>query len=102
MAISSITFSLTEKPEAFGRTTAESLSLGTPVIGYNHGGTGEILKKWFPSGLVEPFMINEAADKVAMFLQNTQIVPPKNPFPLQNMLDSTINIYQEISDEKHK
>ena len=65
-------------------------------------GPGEILKKWFPSGLVEPFMINEAADKVAMFLQNTQIVPPKNPFPLQNMLDSTINIYQEISDEKHK
>ena len=27
-------------------------------------------------------MINEAADKVAVFLQNTQIVPPKNPFPL--------------------
>ena len=102
MAISSITFSLTEKPEAFGRTTAESLSLGIPVIGYNHGGTGEILKKWFPSGLVEPFMINEAADKVAVFLQNKQIVPPKNLFPLQNMLDSTINIYQEISDEKHK
>ena len=47
-------------------------------------------------------MINEAADKVTVFLQNTQIVPPKNPFPLQNMLDSTINIYQEISDEKHK
>lgn len=102
MAISKVTFSLTQKPEAFGRTTAESLSLGTPVIGYNHGGTGEILKKWFPSGLVNPFMINEAADRVAMFLQEPQIVPPENPFPLQNMLDSTIKIYQEISDEKHK
>ena len=97
MAISSITFSLTEKPEAFGRTTAESLSLGTPVIGYNHGGTGEILKKWFPIGLVKPFMIDEAADKVAIFLQTQQQVPSNNPFPLQNMLDSTINIYNEVA-----
>ena len=102
MAISSITFSLTQKPEAFGRTTAESLGLGTPVIGYNHGGTGEILKKWFPIGLVKPFMIDEAADKVALFLQNPQFVPSNNPFPLQNMLDSTINIYNEVSYAKNK
>ncbi len=102
MAISSITFSLTQKPEAFGRTTVESLSLGTPVIGYNHGGTGEILKKWFPNGLVKPFMIDEAVDKVALFLQSPQIVPFKNPFPLQDMLDSTLNIYNKLSDVKNK
>lgn len=102
MAISSITFSLTQKPEAFGRTTAESLSLGTPVIGYNHGGTGEILEKWFPVGLVKPFMIDEATDKVAWFLQKPQVVPLTNPFPLQNMLDSTINIYSKIADAQNK
>ena len=102
MAISSITFSLTQKPEAFGRTTAESLSLGTPVIGYDHGGTGEILRKWFPMGLIKPFMIDEAADKVALFLQSPQIVPSNNPFPLQSMLDRTIDIYSKISDAENK
>ncbi len=29
--------------EAFGRVTAESINAGTPVIGYNRGGTSEIL-----------------------------------------------------------
>ena len=47
-------------------------------------------------------MIDEAVDKVALFLQSPQIVPFKNPFPLQNMLDSTLNIYNKLSDAKNK
>ena len=62
----------------------------------------KILEKWFPIGLVKPFMIDEAVDRVALFLQSPQIVPLKNPFPLQNMLDSTLNIYNKISDAKNK
>ena len=38
-------------PEAFGRTVIESIKLGVPVIGYDHGGVGEQLKHVFPSGL---------------------------------------------------
>ena len=100
MSISSITFSLTSKPEAFGRTTAESLSLGTPVIGYDYGGTGEILRKWFPIGLIEPFNMKEALERVRLFLTSPPKVPIENQFPLQNMLDETIHLYQKTFEIK--
>ena len=38
MSISRIVFSLSKEPEAFGRVSLESLSLGIPVIAYSHGG----------------------------------------------------------------
>ena len=53
MSISDITFSLSSLPEAFGRTVIESIKLGTPVIGYNHGGVGEQLKIIFPEGMIK-------------------------------------------------
>lgn len=52
-AISSIVLSLSSTPESFGRTVAEALSIGTPVVGYNHGGVAEILAAQFPVGAVE-------------------------------------------------
>jgi glycosyltransferase involved in cell wall biosynthesis len=42
-AVSTLVLSLSAKPESFGRTVLEALSLGVPVIGYDHGGVGEIL-----------------------------------------------------------
>ena len=44
--------SLTEKPEAFGRVIVESLSLGTPVVAYDHGGAAEQLEIMLPSGRI--------------------------------------------------
>ena len=51
--ISDIVFNLSLKPEPFGRTTIEAISCGTKVIGWDHGGTKEILENLFPNGLVE-------------------------------------------------
>ena len=58
LAVSDIACSLTTEPEAFGRTTIEALSVGTPVVGYDYGGTGEILRAVYPAGLVP---VGEAA-----------------------------------------
>jgi len=44
--------SVSQKPESFGRTVAEALAVGTPVVGYDHGGVGEILQALYPSGRV--------------------------------------------------
>ena len=41
-SISDIVLSLSTKPESFGRTVLESLRLGVPTVGYDHGGVGEI------------------------------------------------------------
>ncbi|MCP4045220.1 MAG: glycosyltransferase family 4 protein, partial [Gammaproteobacteria bacterium] len=51
MAASSLVFSLcSDPPEAFGRIVPESLSLGIPVIAWNHGGVAEVLQEMFPAG----------------------------------------------------
>lgn len=97
MAISSIVYSLSREPEAFGRTTVEALSLGVPVIGYNHGGVGEQLAAILPEGGVPTGNIMIAAEKTARWLD----VPPRLPadwsFTLEKMLDSTLDVYEKVA-----
>lgn len=50
MAISHLVLSLSSQPESFGRTVLEALSLGVPVLGYDHGGVGEVLHGMYPQG----------------------------------------------------
>jgi len=52
-AVSDVVLSLSTKPESFGRTVLEALSLGVPVVGYDHGGVGEILEALSKKGLCE-------------------------------------------------
>ena len=51
--ISDIVYNLSQTPEPFGRTMIEAIACGTKVVGWNHGGASEILKKLFPQGLVD-------------------------------------------------
>jgi glycosyltransferase involved in cell wall biosynthesis len=51
-AWSDLVLQLSDKPEAFGRTVVESLCSGRPVLGWNHGGVGELLRELFPQGAV--------------------------------------------------
>ncbi len=96
MASSDILFSITNEPEAFGRTTAEALCLGKPVIGYNHGGTGEILRQVFQQGIIPVGDIESACDRIVQ-IRNTDAIPEdNNPFTLKRMLDSTLAVYYEL------
>jgi len=93
---SDLVLSLTQQPESFGRTTLEALTLGTPVIGYGHGGVGEILDQLLPEGMVQ----FGQTDAVAQKIQNWAKCPPTpnavNPFTLQQMLEGTVGLYQEL------
>jgi glycosyltransferase involved in cell wall biosynthesis len=97
MSISTIIMSLSAEPEAFGRTALESLSLGVPVIGYDHGGTGEILEKIFPAGMITKHDVKAAAELILDFMKSPPLVPDKNPYTLQQMLDRTVGIYEELA-----
>jgi glycosyltransferase involved in cell wall biosynthesis len=99
LSISSIVMSLSNAPEAFGRTVLESLCLGVPVIAYAHGGTVEILNALFPSGLIPANNIDAAITRANTFVDHAPSVPDNNPFTLQRMLDSTIALYESISSE---
>jgi len=95
LSISSIVFSLSTEPEAFGRTTIEALSLGTPVIGYNHGGVKEQLEGLFPEGAITVGNLGEAATKVREWLSDP-VRPSRNQlFTLDLMWCQTLNVYQK-------
>lgn len=96
LAVSACAFSLTGAPEAFGRTTIEALSLGVPVIGYDHGGTGEILREVFPAGLVAPGDIGAAAERCAAFLAQRPAVPEVHPFTTERLQAATLAVYTAL------
>ena len=54
-AASDLVLQVSRKPEAFGRTVIEALSVGRPVAGWAHGGVGELLHELLPAGAVAPF-----------------------------------------------
>jgi hypothetical protein len=54
-AASDLVLQVSRKPEAFGRTVLEALSVGRPVVGWDHGGVGELLRAWQTRGAVPPF-----------------------------------------------
>lgn len=96
MSISAIVYSLSTKPEAFGRTVIESLKIGTPVIGFNYGGVGEQLKELFPQGLVKMNNIEELESKTIKFLHKKQKVNEFKSFSLEKMKKNTLGVYKSF------
>lgn len=101
MSVSSLVLSLAKEPEAFGRTALEALSLGIPVVAYDHGGASEVLGAMFPQGLVPPNDIEAAAGLIQKFHQFPPQVPAGNPFTLEKMLDKTIALYNSCARPDH-
>lgn len=95
-AASDIVLSLSSKPESFGRTVLEALRLGVPVIGYNHGGVGEVLAALFPEGLAGVGNVGEACQRVVHCLNHPCSVPDQQAFTLDGMVNKTLAVYQEL------
>lgn len=95
-AVSALVLSLSAKPESFGRTVLEALSLGTPVVGYDRGGVGEILRRIYPAGLVPAGDPGTLTDRVRALLADPPPVPPEPVYPLQRMLDETLDLYESL------
>lgn len=99
-AASDLVLQLSRKPEAFGRTVIEALSVGRSVLGWAHGGVGELLAQWQPQGAVPPF--DEAA-----LVQAAHALLAHPPVPLATMSaltlramqDATLAVYHELADE---
>jgi glycosyltransferase involved in cell wall biosynthesis len=102
MAGSALVLQLSSKPEAFGRTVAEALSLGKPVLGWNHGGTGELLARHFPQGAIAPFDADALAQRAAELLSNPVDVPGFTGTTLEQMQAATLALYHEaLVDSVH-
>ncbi|HEY0906529.1 MAG TPA: glycosyltransferase [Methylophilus sp.] len=96
MAIAEIVYSLSLAPEAFGRTTLEALSLGVPVIAYDHGGVAEQMAALLPEGAVQVGNIAEAAILTLNWLEERPAVRPNTLFTLADMQQKTLEVYQRV------
>ena len=95
-AASDLVLQLSRKPEAFGRTVLEALAVGAPVLGWDHGGVGELLAGLQPSAAVAPFDEDALARQAAAILARPLPAPARIPYTLQAMQDSTLKVYAEL------
>ena len=96
-AISSLAFNTSNKPESFGRSVLEPLSLGIPTIGYNQGGVKEILEELYPYGSVEVDNHEMLVEKSISVLDgNNTNVKVNTRFITSRMCSDTLNFYKEI------
>ena len=90
---------LSRKPEAFGRTVIEALSVGRPVLGWAHGGVGELLAGLQPAGAVPAFDETRLAATAQALLAQPPPALATMPYTLQAMQDATLALYQELADD---
>jgi glycosyltransferase involved in cell wall biosynthesis len=94
-----IVYNLSKTPEPFGRTTIEAASVGTKIMGWDHGGTKEILSELFPDGLVKLDDIQALKEKTLELLSDDDIKPKPNIFTSERMINSTLEVYRSLLEQ---
>ena len=98
--LSKIVFSLSKEPEAFGRISLESLSMGIPVIAYSHGGVKEQMLEILPEGLIAVENINLVASLANKWIKKGPEINKTHSFMLKNMLEKTFLVYKQAIKDK--
>lgn len=96
-AISALVLQLSNKPESFGRTVIEALSLCRPVLGYDHGGVGELLADLYPVGRVAPDDRARLVERAAELLHRAPPIAPLQRYRLDDMQRATLALYDEVA-----
>ena len=97
LALSDLVLQLSTQAEAFGRTVAEALCLGRPVLGFAHGGVGELLRQHFPPGAVPVANADALHSRARELLATTVQVPPYSGASLAQMQAQTLAVYAELT-----
>jgi glycosyltransferase involved in cell wall biosynthesis len=95
-AVSSLILQLSNKPESFGRTVVEALSLCRPVLGYAHGGVGELLAELYPAGRVPAGDRERLVERAAELLRVAPPIPMLQSYRLADMQQATLALYEEV------
>lgn len=96
-AMSNLVLQLSTKPEAFGRTVIEAIALCRPVLGYAHGGVGELLAELYPDGRVPPGDITRLIERAAELLRLAPPIAPLKNFRLADMQAATLELYSQVA-----
>ncbi|MBB6186615.1 glycosyltransferase [Rhodanobacter sp. MP7CTX1] len=96
-AVSTLVLQLSNQPESFGRTVIEALSLCRPVLGYAHGGVGELLAELYPAGRVPPGDRERLVERAAELLRVAPPISPLQSYRLIDMQQATLALYEEVT-----
>jgi len=96
-AVSDLILQLSVKPEAFGRTVLEALALCRPVLGYAHGGVGELLAELYPAGRVPALDRARLVERTAELLRLAPPILPLTRYRLADMQRATLAVYEELA-----
>ncbi len=99
-AVSALVLQLSNKPETFGRTVIEALSLCRPVLGYAHGGVGELLAELYPAGRVPLGDREKLVERAAELLRVAPPIPVLQSYRLSDMQQATLALYEEVSQRQ--
>jgi len=103
MAVTDVVVSLSTRPESFGRTTLEAISLGRPVLGYDHGGVGEQLAMLYPEGRVAVGDWESLAERLRTWWRDgAPPVPTSHGLTLARMLEQTLALYRELAEARQR
>lgn len=95
-AMSALILQLSRRPESFGRTVVEALALCRPVMGYAHGGVGELLAELYPAGRVPLGDREKLVERAAELLRFAPPIPPPRSYRLADMQSATLALYAEV------
>ena len=96
-AASDLVLQLSRKPEAFGRTVIEALSVGAPVLGWAHGGVGEQLAALQPEGGVALGDTAALVTRARALLDAPPTAPAHIPYTLAAMQQATLDTYARLA-----
>lgn len=87
------------KPESFGRSMAEALAMGCPVIATRFGGALDIVREGEDGWLIEPGDAEALADRLVRASQ-TRFTGLRESalarFSLEQMVEKTLAVYKEV------
>jgi glycosyltransferase involved in cell wall biosynthesis len=95
-AVCDLVLALSTQPEAFGRIAVEALAIGKPVLGYDHGGIGEILREIYPAGLAPPNSSKALIERAVALLREPPPVPNVRPYDKAELLAQEIALYERL------
>lgn len=87
---------LSTRAESFGRTVVEALACGRPVVGWDLGGVGESLARYFPAGRVPCGDRLALRDTTLSLLAHPAPIPPPAAPTLADMQANTLKVYESI------
>lgn len=96
-ALSDLVLQLSDQPESFGRTVLEALCSGRAVVGWDHGGVGELLRELFPDGAVARGDADGLVERAKLLLATPRpTIRLPDRYTLARMQADTLSLYARL------